>query len=31
MIGLLLAGGYFEFYMIEMAQEQGLQMPGIDI
>ena len=31
MIGLLLAGGYLEFYMIEMAQEQGLQMPGIDI
>ena len=28
-IGLLLAGGYLEFYMIEMAQEQGLMdMPG---
>ena len=27
-IGLLLAGGYLEFYMIEMAQEQGLEMPG---
>ena len=27
-IGLLLAGGYLEFYMIEMAQEQGLGMPG---
>jgi hypothetical protein len=27
--GLLLAGGYLEFYMIEMAQEQGLMdMPG---
>ena len=23
-VGLLLAGGYLEFYMIEMAQEQGL-------
>lgn len=28
MIGLLLAGGYIEFYMIEMAQEGGLEMPG---
>lgn len=28
-IGLLLAGGYLEFYMIEMAQEQGLMdIPG---
>ena len=27
-IGLLLSGGYLEFYMIELAQEQGLQMPG---
>ena len=27
-IGLLLAGGYLEFYMIEMALEQGLEMPG---
>ena len=27
--GLLLAGGYLEFYMIEMVQEQGLMdMPG---
>ena len=27
--GLLLAGGYLEFYMIELAQEQGLMdMPG---
>jgi hypothetical protein len=27
--GLLLAGGYLEFYMIEMAREQGLMdMPG---
>jgi len=25
---LLLAGGYLEFYMIELAQEQGLEMPG---
>ena len=29
-IGLLLAGGYLEFYMIEIAQEQGLEMPGLD-
>lgn len=28
-IGLLLVGGYLEYYMIELAQEQGiLQMPG---
>ncbi|MBT8242324.1 MAG: stage II sporulation protein M [Nitrosopumilus sp.] len=28
-VGLLLAGGYLEFYMIEMAQEQGfMDMPG---
>ena len=28
-IGLLLAGGYLEFYMIELAQEEGLMdMPG---
>ena len=28
-IGLLLAGGYLEFYMIELAQEQGLiDLPG---
>ncbi len=27
-ISLLLAGGYLEFYMIELAQEQGLKMPG---
>jgi hypothetical protein len=27
--GLLLAGGYLEFYMIEMAQEQGMmELPG---
>ena len=25
---LLLIGGYVEFYMIEMAQEQGLGIPG---
>lgn len=25
-VALLLAGGYIEFYMIEMAQEQGLQI-----
>ncbi len=29
-VGLLLAGGYLEFYMIELAQEQGLEMPGLD-
>jgi len=30
MVGLLLAGGYLEFYMIEMAREDGLiDMPGI--
>jgi len=28
-VGLLLAGGYLEFYMIELAQEQGLMMPGL--
>ncbi len=27
-IGLLLAGGYLEFYMIELAQQEGFQMPG---
>ncbi len=27
-VGLLLAGGYLEFYMIEMAQEEGLEFPG---
>ena len=30
-VGLLLAGGYLEFYMIELAQEQGLQMPDFDL
>ncbi len=30
-VGLLFTGGYLEFYMIELAQEQGFQMPGIDI
>ena len=25
---LLLAGGYLEFYMIELAQEEGLGLPG---
>ena len=30
-VGLLLSGGYLEFYMIEMFQEQGLQMPDPDI
>jgi len=29
MVGLLLVGGYLEFYMIEMAREEGLiDMPG---
>jgi len=27
-IVLLLAGGYLEFYMIELAQEEGLKLPG---
>ncbi len=27
-VGLLLAGGYLEFYMIELAQNEGLEMPG---
>ena len=27
-ITLLLSGGYLEFYMIELAQEEGLTMPG---
>lgn len=27
--GLLLAGGYLEFYMIELAQEEGLVVPGL--
>ena len=30
-VGLLLAGGYLEFWMVEMAQEDGLQMPGFEI
>lgn len=28
-IALLLAGGFTEFYMIEMAQESGLDLPGL--
>ena len=28
-VGLLLAGGFLEFYMIELAQEEGLQMPNL--
>ena len=29
-VGLLLVGGYLEFYMIEMAQKEGLlDMPGV--
>ncbi|AJW69765.1 hypothetical protein [Nitrosopumilus adriaticus] len=27
-IGLLLAGGYLEFYMIELAQQEGFKLPG---
>ncbi len=27
-VGLLLAGGYLEFYMIELAQQEGLEIPG---
>ena len=29
-IGLLLAGGYLEFYMIELAQKEGFGMPGLN-
>ena len=28
MVGLLLAGGFLEFYMIELVQESGFEMPG---
>jgi hypothetical protein len=28
MLGLLLAGGFIEYYMIEIAQESGFEMPG---
>ena len=27
-IGLLLAGGYLEFYMLELAQQEGFKLPG---
>ena len=27
-VALLLAGGYLEFYMIELVQQEGLEMPG---
>jgi hypothetical protein len=27
-ITLLLAGGYLEFYMLELAQQEGFEMPG---
>lgn len=27
-ISLLLAGGYIEFYMLELAQQEGFEMPG---
>jgi preprotein translocase subunit SecY len=26
---LLLAGGYLEFYMLELVQEEGLELPGL--
>ena len=28
-VALLLAGGYLEFYMIELAREEGFEMPGL--
>jgi len=28
-VGLLLAGGYLEFYMVELAQEEGLMIPSL--
>jgi len=28
-VGLLLAGGFLEDYMIKLAQEEGFQMPGL--
>lgn len=30
-VGLLLVGGYLEFYMIELAEQGRLQMPGFDL
>jgi hypothetical protein len=27
-VALLLAGGYLEFYMLELAQQEGFEMPG---
>ena len=30
MVGLLLAAGHLEFYMIELAQKGGFEMPGFD-
>jgi len=27
-VALLLVGGYLEFYMIDLAQQEGLEMPG---
>ena len=27
-VALLLAGGYLEFYMLELVQEEGFEMPG---
>ena len=29
LVGLLLTGGFLEFYMIESALEEGMQMPGL--
>ncbi len=28
-VALLLVGGYLEFYMIELAQNEGIEMPGL--
>ena len=31
MVSLLLAGGYLEFFMIELAQDGELTMPGFEL
>jgi hypothetical protein len=28
-VGLLLLGGYVEFYMIELVQNESIEMPGL--
>lgn len=28
-VGLLLAGGFLEYYMIQLAQQEGFEMPGL--